>query len=294
MKKVLFICALSSISVLAFAGCGAAPAAAVGDTVALDEFDTLDVEVSSYDLTITVGDSYSIEYNAESGREPKISQSGGKLTITQPSRTFFNLFGSTSMPDAYYKITVPEGASPISLTAKASSAEVTIDRVDFSGKIKTSSGDVMLNDIEGNIIEVETGSGKACADKIRAGAVSFGTSSGDVELLRIEADDISCNTSSGEVGINNSVGKNVMCQTSSGAVDVELLGSTDGYSYYVDTSSGDISVNGQQAKKEYVKDDGPGGKVAVHTSSGDVNITVQEVQTQETSRRTDGGAHVPV
>lgn len=264
-----------SACALIFAGCASAPARIVNDTIELDEFTELDVDVSSYDLTVTTGKSYSIEYSAEEGREPKISSNGSKVTIKQPSGSLFDIFSGPVIGDTYYKITIPESADEISLTAKSSSASVTLDRIAVSARIKSSSGEVMLNDVEGKIIEIETSSGEAEADKVKAGVFSCGTSSGDIELLRIESDDISCNTSSGKIEINNSVGRNVMCQASSGDVEVELNGSSDRFSYYADTNSGSIKVNGQEAKKEYVKDDGKDGKVAVHTSSGDIEINVQ-------------------
>ena len=65
------------------------------------------------------------------------------------------------------------------------------------------------------------------------------------------------------------------CDPDHSPIEVELNGSSDGFSYYADTNSGSIKVNGQEAKKEYVKDDGKDGKVAVHTSSGDIEINVQ-------------------
>lgn len=275
MKKSAFVCAFSFILAFAFIGCNISPASVVNDTVQLDEFDTLDIKVSSYDLIIVNGDSYSLEYVAASGREPEVSQNGGKLRITQPSGFLFGFFSGGGVENAHYKITVPADSAQISLTAKASSGDVSIEGLKVSGQIKTSSGNVDISDVEGNIIETETSSGDVSCDKIRAGAASAGTSSGKIDLSKIEADDISCNSSSGEISISDSIGRNVMCQASSGDVKVSLHGSTEGFSYYADSSSGSITVNGQEAKKEFVKDDGKDGKVAVRTSSGDIEINVQ-------------------
>ncbi len=260
------------------AGCGPFAAVSAGSQVAekvdLDDFDTLEVNMSSYDLTVSLGSEYRIEYTAEEGREPKIEQKGGKLTVKQPSK-FGSWFGFGIKPDGQYTITVPEDGK-FSFDIRSSSGDITLDRVNATGKIKASSGEVMLNDVEGDLIEVETSSGEIDCDKIKAGAVSFGASSGDIELLRIFADDISAETSSGDIELNNSTGKSVMCESSSGKIEIQLNGDPDGYSYYVDTSSGDAKVNGEKVKKEYVKDDGKDGKVAVRTSSGDIEIEVSE------------------
>lgn len=250
------LCMLTIVSVPALSACSPAAAPPANDTVALDEFDTLEVKVSSYDFTLQKGNSLSLEYVADKGMEPVIAKENGKLTVKQPSKLFFgSLFGAGHAAGSY-TVTVPDGTK-------------------VNLKVKSSSGDVMLNDVEGELIEAETGSGHIECDKVKAGAVSFGTSSGDMELLRIFADDISCDSSSGEVELNNSTGRNVMCSSSSGDVEISLNGNSEGYSYYADTSSGEIKVNGKNAKKEFVSEDGKDGKVAVHTSSGDIEIEVK-------------------
>lgn len=247
----------------------------VSDTIELDEYEELEVDMSSYDLIISRGSAYGIEYVAENGREPKVTNKDGKLQIKQPSKPLFSLGVKLGKGDAYYKIFVPSDAKEISLKVHSSSGDVTLDRIPVSGEVKTSSGDILINDIEGSMLAVETSSGEIDADKVKTKVLSGGTSSGEVELFRIEADDITCNTSSGDISINNSEAATVTCHASSGEVEIELNGDPDEYSYYADTSSGDIKVNGTSAKKEFVKENNKGGKIAVDTSSGDIQIEVK-------------------
>ncbi len=248
----------------------------VSDTIELEEFEDLEVDMSSYDVMISRGSAYGIEYVAEKGREPKVTQNDGKLEVKQPSKPLFSFGVKLGKGDAYYKILVPSDAGEISLKVKSSSGDVTLDRIPLSGEVKTSSGDILLNDIEGSMLAAETSSGNIDADKVKAKVLSGGTSSGEVQLFRIEADDITCNTSSGDISINNSEAVTVTCHAASGEVEIELNGDPDDYSYYADTSSGDIKVNGTSAKKEFVKENNKGGKIAVDTSSGDIEIEVKK------------------
>ena len=267
MKKHIFTIITAALVVTGLSACtgrnGTISLFSVGgmtsDTISLDEFEELEVDMSSYDLIITRGSAYGLEYVAESARVPKVSQNGGKVSISQPSKPLFSVGVKLGRGDAYYKIIIPDNAKEISLKAKSSSGDVTLDRIKLSGEVKTSSGDILINDIEGDMLETETSSGEIGADKVKTRVFSGGTSSGEIQLLRVESDDITCNSSSGDISINNSEALTVTCQASSGSVDVELNGEPDNYSYYTDTSSGDIEVNGEKGKKELVRENANGG-----------------------------------
>ena len=247
----------------------------VSDKVELKEFDSLSLDVSSIDVILKTGDSYSIEYTTREGREPVITEDHGKLTVVQPKDTNIMVFEFNTDPKSdTYMITVPEDAKEINIDMGSSSGEITIDRVKVTGDIEASSGDIMINDTEGKELNIKTSSGKIACDKIKVPKIDFHTSSGDIEILRMSTDSVKCSTSSGEVGINDSEAKEVECKTSSGDVEISLNGKEDDYSYDIDTSSGDIKVNGNKSDDDYRKEGG-NNKISVTTSSGEVNITVE-------------------
>ena len=256
-------------------GKGAAELNIVSDKQELKEFNSLSLDVSSIDVTLRTGDSYSIEYTTREGREPVITEDHGKLTVTQPKDDNIMVFDFNTDPmNDTYLITVTENAKEIKIDMEASSGEITIDRVNVTGDIEASSGDIMINDTEGKELKIKTSSGKIACDKIRVTDIDFHTSSGDIEILRMFTDSFKCNTSSGEVGINDSEAEKVECKTSSGDVEIGLNGKEDDYSYDIDTSSGDIRVNGSKSDGNYKKEGGS-KKITVSTSSGDVEVTVE-------------------
>ena len=247
----------------------------VENTIDLDDFDSLDIEVSSMDVMIKHGDSYRLEYKAEEGREPVIEQNGGKLKITQPSGSSFKIGIDLSAIDENYTIVVPDGADVIKLDARLSSGDLITDHVNISGKIHASSGDVLLSDVEGEKLDVSVSSGEIGCDKIKVKEAVFDASSGNIEINRIFADDVKCEASSGDITINDSEAGNLYCKASSGEIEVVLNGSEDEYSYELKATSGDIKVNGVEIEDKYEKDNGKDNKITLRSTSGDIKLDIR-------------------
>ncbi|MCR5301038.1 MAG: DUF4097 domain-containing protein [Lachnospiraceae bacterium] len=245
----------------------------IGKTVETDDFDVLEIDATSADITVTRGDSYSVMYKTAARMDPEISEKDGKLRVRQPAgiKRFF-IFGFGRV-DNEYTITIPDDAKPVTVEIRASSGDVTLDRVSVSGVVKTNSGTIMINDVKTDELAAETSSGDIDTDKIAGGVCSFGTSSGEVDILRMDADDLSVHTSSGDVEVNNSELKSIECRTSSGSVDIELNGDPDDYTYVCESSSGDIEVNDDRAEKRYEGGSG-NNKISIDTSSGSIEVVV--------------------
>ena len=247
----------------------------VENTVDLDDFDSLDIEVSSMDVMIKHGDSYRLEYKAEEGREPVIEQKGGKLKITQPSGGSFKIGINLAGIDEHYTIVVPDGADVIKLDARLSSGDLATDHVNISGKIHASSGDILLSDVEGDELDVSASSGEIGCDKIKVKEAKFDVSSGDIKINRIFADEVKCETSSGDIAINDSETKDLYCKASSGEIEVALNGSEADYSYELKATSGDIKVNGVEVEDKYEKDNGKDSKITLRSTSGDIKLDIR-------------------
>ena len=244
------------------------------ESMDLKEFDSLKIDVTSADVNIMRGDSFGISYRTRKGDEPKVSEENGTLTVTQPSEivTFFSF--DPDVKSNSYTITIPDGSGEISLDAVSSSGDIMVDRIKVSGDVRSSSGDVMLNDLDGSRLGVSTSSGEIETDKVRIKETAFSSSSGDIALLRSDTDDMSCSTSSGDIDIYDSVAGKLDCKASSGDVTVELNGSYDDYSYDLQVTSGDIKVNGTEIEgKKYEENAGKSGNITIKTSSGDIELS---------------------
>lgn len=240
----------------------------------LDEFDYLEVDVSSVDVYIMQGDSFKIGYKTRAGHEPEISREGRNLTVRQPSKGFVIFDFGFSQDLDVYTITVPEGKS-IKVLARSSSGDIEIDSLNVYASIDTSSGDILFNDTEGERLEATTSSGEIEGDKVKNKNCVFTTSSGDIGMLRMFSDELQCRASSGDIGINNSEISRISCATSSGEVEMDLQGQSEDYSWDIRTSSGDIVVNGVEHKKEYTSGGSTVKSISAETSSGDIDVTMK-------------------
>ena len=246
----------------------------VTEAVDLKDFDSLDLKVSTADVNIVRGDSYKIEYKVRKGKEPKIKQEGGKLTIEQPPMGFVMFNFGLHEGENTFIIYVPESSGQITLNAKASTGDIMLDRIRVSGKIEASTSDILLNDIEGDELEVNISSGDIDGDKVKIAKTRFEGSTSDISILRLFSDDVYCHASTGDIDINDSAVSNLKADTSTGDVNIQLNGKPDDYSYNIKVSTGDIVVNGEEVEKSIQKDNGSDRKIEISTSTGDVDVEV--------------------
>lgn len=168
--------------------------------------------------------------------------------------------------------------------------------------IDTSSGDILIDEINCNKLIIDTSSGEIKAKNLSAKKEAlFDTSSGDIDISNVLSERISVDTSSGETHISNitnsadmniesssgdvSIKKSVLTNqivinTSSGETDISNVSANnmiissnsgdiefsraDAMDYKIDTSSGDVfgTIKGDDNTVSFITD----------TSSGDVSV----------------------
>lgn len=291
-KKVTAIFLMLGAGSLALAGCDGISIGGkvVEDTVDLKDFDSVNIDVSSVDVTFTRGDSFQLTYRTHEQKVPVVTEENGTLTVKQ---TDAGLSFSPGQEDIY-RITVPENYDgEIELTLQASAGDINIGRLNVSGDVTTGSGDVALSDLEGDRLAVKVDSGDVRGENIKTGQITFTATSGDIEIKGLRADKCHSETASGDlqikgseirnadcvvrygdVEINDSVIETAVCDSAYGDVEIELHGADEAYSYKLDTSFGDITVNGQRFGNSYKKDGGA-KSISAHTDSGDIEVSVQ-------------------
>lgn len=149
--------------------------------------------------------------------------------------------------------------------------------------INTSSGDILIDEINCQELKTETSSGEIKANNLTAKKeASFDTSSGDIDLSEILSESISIDTSSGETHISDiSNSSNINIESSSG--DISIKNSVLANQLAINTSSGEtelsnISANNMNIESssgdiEFSRADASDYKV--DTSSGDVFGTIK-------------------
>ena len=207
----------------------------VEDTVAISEFEKLEVDVASINTYIKYGDEYKLEYRVLEENVPVVDQDGDTLSIEQPSHVFGVNFSFDGYGEQFYRITVPKDTKILDVDLDATSGKMSVEDVDIKGKIKLTSGDLILKDID--------------------------------------SDKLSITMTSGDANIENLAVNDLDIDMTSGSMDLELAGSEDDYSYKLEATSGDFRLGDKKIDKEYRSDDKKDKKITAEMTSGNLKIT---------------------
>ena len=245
------------------------------DTVDLDEFSNIDIDLRIMDVIIEQGDSYSISYECSKKkfvpviivaddvlsvhqRHDKLGWNTGNakcvMTITVPEKKFeevkvsndtgdisiINISGKTFTISADTGDVAMTGTDGQSLELYVDTGDLEIAECTFTKtQISEDTGDVKLNnsDFGDTVITADTGDIKITESKLENAEISDNT--GDIKLM-----DCSFGISSCDIKIMSDTG------------DVMVEGFNDLNNYKTDfsTDMGSVSVNGTNFKKHYYED----------------------------------------
>lgn len=206
------------------------------ETMELEEFDNLTVDVESCDVEIRQGERYQISYKLEKRNIPDIEVTDGRLTVVKkPEKKhrfggsfiwFSNMF-EVSSKRAIITITVPEEHKLSELNVDCEFGNIEIDNmVAKSCEIKSESGNVTVIGLEtetgeivseyGNITLADC-SGKSCTVKGESGNGSFENLTfdemnvemeyGNIKINNDKIDMLTLKAESGNVVANNLTAK---------------------------------------------------------------------------------------
>lgn len=137
--------------------------------------------------------------------------------------------------------------------------------------LSTSSGKIGVDVGTVGLAEINTTSGEITVNAEKTDRMDVGSSSGDVTVIGQDVGLTVVSVTSGDVTLTADEAAEIYVDTSSGLVELNLSPNL-GFTFKVDTSSGDLSYDFPMTKESgdtYVYGDGR-GKIDVSTSSGDV------------------------
>ena len=195
-----------------------------------EELDKINVDVSSSNVLIEKADVDKIKVTAYGEKDEKINETinNHELSITK-SKTKVFIFAMLYWCDEKIIIQVPNDC-------------------DEEFNIQTSSGDIVVPNLENSVINLESSSGKIECGNINTG--NFRTSSGDITVG--SGNDITLQTSSGSIKAGDF--NKLSAETSSGDIKVGTVGEST-----IKTSSGKILV-------------GEARRLQAEASSGEIEI----------------------
>lgn len=222
------------------------------DTVSLPSFNTVKIDSKVMNLSIEKGDDYSIQCDSTEKLNPKYEIKDNTLIVSQKQKIKIHNFMNTQKCSVH--ITIPE--------------DTTLELINVDG----ATGDINLSNLDVTTLKIDNSVGDVKMDDCKTDSIDIDTSTGDVKLNGCEANEINVDTSVGDTVLKDIIFEKLYVDGSVGDVKVSSPKDLSGYAYDLDTSIGDVSINGVSHKKEY-QQKGTGGKITVDNSTGDISIT---------------------
>lgn len=221
-------------------------------TVLLPSFNTVKIDSKVMNLSIEKGDDYSIQCDTTEKLNPKYEIKDNTLIVSQKQKIKVHNFMKN--PKCSVHITIPE--------------DTTLELINIDG----ATGDISLSNLDVTTLKIDNSVGDVKMDNCKIASIGIDTSTGDVKLNDCEANEIDVDTSVGDTVIKDNIFEKLYVDGSIGDVKVSSSKDLSDYAYDLDTSIGDVSINGVSHKKEY-QQKGTGGKITVDNSTGDISIT---------------------
>lgn len=221
-------------------------------TVSLPSFNTVKIDSKVMNLSIEKGDDYSIQCDADEKLNPKYEIKDNTLIVSQKQKIKVHNFMKNLKCSVH--ITIPE--------------DTALELINIDG----ATGDISLSNLDVTTLKIDNSVGDVKMDNCKIASIGIDTSTGDVKLNDCEANEIDVDTSVGDTVIKDNIFEKLYVDGSVGDVKVSSSKDLSDYAYDLDTSIGDVSINGVSHKKEY-QQKGTGGKITVDNSTGDISIT---------------------
>ncbi len=222
------------------------------DTVLLPSFNTVKIDSKVMNLSIEKGDDYSIQCDADKKLNPKYEIKDNTLIVSQKQKIKVHNFMKNQKCSVH--ITIPE--------------DTTLELINVDGSV----GDINLSNLDVTTLKIDSCVGDIELDDCKTDSIDIDTSTAVVELNGCEANEIDVDTSVGDTVIKDNIFEILYVDGSVGDVKVSSSKDLSDYAYDLDTSIGDVSINGVSHKTEY-QQKGTGGKITVDNSTGDISIT---------------------
>lgn len=173
----------------------------VENTVDVETFDSLNVDVDSAKLVIKKGDANQVYYKIDKKLEPTITNENGTLTVSSKypeNGTFFTMnIGDNEEYQNYIEIRVKD-ADFLNLVVKSDSGSIEVSDIAIEGNIESSSGSTKITDCAGSgIVVIDSDSGSTTITDADFDSLKIQKDSGSIKLINVNAEEVSLDSSSG-------------------------------------------------------------------------------------------------
>ena len=248
----------------------------VEDTINLSEFDDIKIDVSSLNTYIEPGDSYKLEYHVREEYVPQVDQDGHELEIKQPSHFGINIVGLFEDEDEYYRLIVPKDSGIFKVDVESSSGTVSVEDLQIKGKIKISSGNIKIKDIEGDELKLYASSGNISLENVNIEDLKLDISSGGIKAENCITDKLDAEMTSGNMNLEGIKFNKADFDMTSGNLKAVVSGKEEDYSYNLEATSGNLKVGDKRYGDKYKSGNDKDHMITVDMTSGNCNITFED------------------
>ena len=212
------------------------------DSGDLADFNKIDMHLSTLDLEIKKGDKCGYEYVVQEGFEPTIKVENDTLIVEQTDKPQFLLNINMVTTNESQRIIVYV-TDDQEVNINCTSGDVTIDGVNVTGNVVSTSGDMCISNSVGDDLKVKSTSGDIHLNDLEYKALTTDQTSGDLSLKQCKIDELDSEFTSGESKIDN-----VECEkfNSHGTSGSQKFTSLKADEFKTKVTSGEIYIIGSE------------------------------------------------
>lgn len=254
----------------------------VDKEIDLDDFDEMEINLSSLELIIEESDKSMVEYHVHEGTEPEIKVENNKLYITQPENNISIQFGYWEEEYVHVYAT-KEQLAEINL----SSGSIKIDDINVTGDVSTTSGSIAINNSNGKNLNVKANSGSIKLNNMEYDSLTTDQTSGESKLTNIKSKTLDSKSNSGSRMLENVEAEEVSLSVTSGETKINNVKADK-----INVTGGSGSIKAEDCTIGDFKAEATSGSVKVINSAlnnADIKITSGEIRLELKGNEADYG-----
>ncbi|WP_042351786.1 DUF4097 family beta strand repeat-containing protein [Bacillus massiliigorillae] len=264
----------------------------------LSPFTSISADFRDADVEIIPSNEYKIEIRShkELKKEFTYKVTNNKLIIESKGslKSNFGLFNLSfgGIPQTTIKVYVPKNTSFDNIDIVNDFGDIHLDGINSNSlQIKTQDGDLLINNIRTNSFEIKNNFGDIDANSITAKELTIKMNDGDLEFNSVKANSTAITNRFGDISLSDFTSEGLNIQSNDGDIEVQglLLGTSEisstfgdvdvqasnkesELSYTIKSSFGDIMVNNNEFESNATHQVNSSHKLDIKAKDGDVSL----------------------
>ena len=225
--------------------------------VALDAFESVDIESKSGGVLLRTGNEYRLEITKDFPDDVRYEVRDGVLSLKTTGKNKWNFVGFhlfSSTKKNLITITIP--------------SEQSLEKE----KILLNMGSVELTGITGGKADIELDMGSVTMQDCTLEDVDLSAEMGSITIQSLSVRDLNAEADMGSITLSDCEVENLDADADMGSINLSLTGSKEEYTMELKTDMGSVNVNGHKEGKSFLQKGTTGKKITAKAQMGSINI----------------------